>query len=61
MLTMGVDIGSTACKCIIMEDGQEIKARAVVPLGTGTQGSRTVFEAALTKAGKRGRRSNGSW
>ena len=52
MLTMGVDIGSTACKCIIMEDGQEIKARAVVPLGTGTQGSRTVFEAALTKAGK---------
>ena len=52
MLTMGVDIGSTACKCIIMEDGQEIKARAVVPLGTGTQGSRTVFEAALRKAGK---------
>ena len=52
MLTMGVDIGSTACKCIIMEDGREIKARAVVPLGTGTQGSRTVFEAALRKAGK---------
>jgi len=47
MLTMGIDIGSTACKCIILKDGLEIIARAIVPLGTGTNGARKVFEDAL--------------
>ncbi len=47
MLTMGIDIGSTACKCIILKDGQEIISRAVVPLGTGTNGPKKVFEDAL--------------
>lgn len=47
MLTMGIDIGSTACKCIILRDGREIVARAIVPLGTGTVGPRRVFETAL--------------
>jgi predicted CoA-substrate-specific enzyme activase len=47
MLTMGIDIGSTACKCIILKDGHEIVARAIVPLGTGTNGPRKVFEDAL--------------
>ena len=48
MLTMGIDIGSTACKCIILKDGQEIIARAIVHLGTGTQGPKKVFEDALS-------------
>lgn len=47
MLTMGIDIGSTACKCIILRDGQDVIARAVVPLGTGTVGPSRVFGEAL--------------
>lgn len=51
MLTMGIDIGSTTCKCIILKDGAEILGRAVVHLGTGTEGSRRVFQNALANAG----------
>ncbi len=47
MLTMGVDIGSTACKCIILKDGQQIVARATVQMGTGTIGVQKVFADAL--------------
>jgi predicted CoA-substrate-specific enzyme activase len=47
MLTLGIDIGSTACKAVILRDGATIGARAVVPLGTGTSGSADVFQAVL--------------
>lgn len=47
MLTLGIDIGSTACKAVILRDGAVIEARAVVPLGTGTSGSTDVFQAVL--------------
>ena len=50
MVTMGIDIGSTTCKCIILKDGQKIIARAVVPLGTGTNGPQKVLEDALAAA-----------
>ena len=36
--TMGVDVGSTASKCVIIKDGEEIVATSVVPVGTGTSG-----------------------
>lgn len=36
--TMGIDVGSTASKCVIMKDGQEIVAKSLVPVGTGTSG-----------------------
>ena len=48
MLTMGIDLGSTACKCIILEDGKKIIARAIVPLGAGTAGAQRVYEDALS-------------
>jgi len=51
MLTMGIDIGSTTCKCLILRDGAEICSRAVVPLGTGTIGPKQVFQEGLTKGG----------
>ncbi len=51
MLSMGIDIGSTACKAVIMKGGREIVAKAVVPLGTGTSGAQRVFENALEGAG----------
>ena len=35
MLTMGVDIGSTASKAVILEDGSRIVAKRVVPAHGG--------------------------
>lgn len=49
MLTMGIDIGSTSCKCIILEDGKKIIAKAIVSLGTGTSGPKRVFRDALAQ------------
>ncbi|EJO5346732.1 2-hydroxyglutaryl-CoA dehydratase [Clostridium botulinum] len=38
MYTMGLDIGSTTSKGVIMKDGKEIIASALVSVGTGTSG-----------------------
>ncbi|QZY54081.1 acyl-CoA dehydratase activase [Crassaminicella profunda] len=38
MYTMGLDIGSTASKGVIVEDGKNIVAIAIIPFGTGTTG-----------------------
>ncbi|MDL2289568.1 acyl-CoA dehydratase activase [Clostridia bacterium OttesenSCG-928-F22] len=51
MLTLGIDIGSTACKCVVLQDGKEIIGKAVVGLGTGTVGAQNAFEEALKDAG----------
>lgn len=51
MLTMGVDIGSTASKAVIMEDGKEIVAKATVSVGTGTRGPSEVYQRVLVQAG----------
>ena len=53
MLTMGVDIGSTASKAVILEDGCKVISKRVVPVGTGTRGPREVYESALAAAGVR--------
>jgi predicted CoA-substrate-specific enzyme activase len=50
MLTMGLDIGSTACKCVILRDAEDLVAKAVFPLGTGTLGPKKVFEQTLEEA-----------
>ena len=50
-ITLGIDIGSTACKCVIMADAQRILAKTLVPLGTGTAGAAQVYERALALAG----------
>lgn len=42
MYTMGLDIGSTASKGVVLKDGKEIVATAVVPFGTGTSGPEKV-------------------
>ena len=36
-LHIGIDVGSTASKCVIMKDGQEIVAKSLVPVGTGVR------------------------
>ena len=51
--TMGMDIGSTASKCLILKNGTEIAASAVIPAGTGTSGPKRAQEEALEKAGIR--------
>ena len=38
MYTLGIDIGSTSSKAVILKDGSEIAAKCVVSLGTGTAG-----------------------
>ena len=43
--TLGIDVGSTASKCIILKDGKEIVAKSLVDLGTGTSGpARSIAE-----------------
>ena len=49
--TLGIDVGSTASKCIILKDGQEIVAKSLVDVGTGTTGPQRAIEAVLTAAG----------
>lgn len=51
--TMGVDIGSTASKCIILKNGRDIVGSSVISVGTGTSGSRRVIAEALKKANKK--------
>ncbi|AUN18105.1 2-hydroxyglutaryl-CoA dehydratase [Clostridium botulinum] len=38
MYTMGLDIGSTTSKGVIIKDGKEIVSSVLVPVGTGTSG-----------------------
>ena len=51
MYTLGIDFGSTSSDAVILKDGQEIVAKAVVPLGTGTIGPAQVYEAVLEQSG----------
>ena len=52
ILTMGVDIGSSASKCIILQNGENIVSKAVVPVGAGTSGPGRAMGEALAACGK---------
>ena len=49
--TMGMDIGSTASKCLLLKNGTEIAASAVIGAGTGTSGPKRALEEALAACG----------
>jgi activator of 2-hydroxyglutaryl-CoA dehydratase len=51
MFTMGIDIGTVSSKAVILEDGEKICARTLVPAGTGSSGPRRVVEEALRQSG----------
>ena len=51
MYTLGIDIGSTSSKAVILRDGGELAAHQVIPLGTGTIGPEQALEAAFREAG----------
>ena len=51
MYTLGIDIGSTACKAIILKDGKEIVGQSLIQTGTGTSGPGRAYEGVLENAG----------
>lgn len=49
--TMGIDVGSTASKCVILKDGKEIVAKTVISVGTGTSGPARAINQTLEQIG----------
>ena len=49
--TLGIDIGSTASKCVILRDGEEIVAKSLVAVGAGTSGPQRAIAEVLETAG----------
>ena len=49
--TLGIDVGSTASKCIMLKDGQEIVAKSLIDVGAGTSGPQRAIDAVLENAG----------
>ena len=50
IFTMGIDVGSTSSKCIILKNGKEIVSKSMIPVGAGTSGPRRVVEAVLRES-----------
>ena len=50
--TLGIDIGSTASKCIMLADGKEIVAKSLIAVGAGTSGPQRAIDQVLQEAGK---------
>lgn len=48
--TLGIDVGSTASKCIILKDGKDIVAKSLVSVGTGTSGPQRAINDVLKNA-----------
>ncbi|MGN0204794.1 MAG: acyl-CoA dehydratase activase [Coprococcus sp.] len=51
MYTLGIDIGSTTSKCVLLEDGKRIAARVLVQAGTGTHGPEQALQTIYTQSG----------
>lgn len=45
--TIGIDIGSTASKCIVLKDGNEIISKSLIEVGAGTSGPDRAIKAVL--------------
>ena len=51
--TLGVDIGSTASKCIMLEDGKKIIGSSKIDVGAGTSGPSRAISEILQSTGKK--------
>lgn len=51
MYTLGIDIGSTTSKCVILKDGGTIAAKSLVQAGTGTRGPAQAFKEVMEAGG----------
>ena len=49
--TLGIDIGSTASKCVMLKNGAEIVAKSLISVGAGTSGPQRAIEEMLAAAG----------
>lgn len=48
--TFGIDVGSTASKCIILKNGEEVVAKSLVGVGAGTSGPERAINEVLEQA-----------
>lgn len=48
--TLGIDIGSTTSKCVLLENGVTVVAKSLVLAGTGTDGPKQAYESLLQQA-----------
>ena len=51
VITLGIDIGSTTSKCVLLRDGMELLATSLVAAGIGTAGAEQAVEEVLNSAG----------
>ena len=51
MYTLGIDIGSTTTKCVLLRDGGDIAATSLIRAGIGTGGAEEAFSAVLRDGG----------
>ncbi|MCI5843524.1 MAG: acyl-CoA dehydratase activase [Clostridiales bacterium] len=51
MLTLGIDIGSTTSKCVLLRDGSEVVGSSLIGAGIGTEGAQSAYAAVLEQAG----------
>jgi predicted CoA-substrate-specific enzyme activase len=50
--TMGIDVGSTASKCVILKNGSEIVGKSLVTVGAGTSGPGRAIREVLESSEK---------
>lgn len=50
MYTLGIDVGSSSSKAVILEDGKTITAQRVVEIGTGSSGPEKVLAEVFKEA-----------
>ncbi len=51
IITMGIDVGSTASKCIVLKNGKEIVGKALAPVGAGTSGPDRIVKEIVAATG----------
>lgn len=51
MYTLGIDIGSTSSKAVILKDGAKLISNKVVPMGTGTVGPAQALSSVFEESG----------
>ena len=51
MYTLGIDVGSSSSKAVILEDGKKILHHRVVQIGTGSSGPDRVLEEVFAGSG----------
>jgi predicted CoA-substrate-specific enzyme activase len=49
--TLGIDVGSTASKCVILKNGKDIISKSLIDVGAGTSGPARAIEDVLTSCG----------